>query len=204
MISTDERWIFVHIQKTGGNSIRSALGVERNDPHKHFSARELRQLYGDDAWQRGFKFAFVRNPWDRLVSWWSMIECTRLSSTSDATLNNFIRYVIQHAQTFDEFISRCTDEIVDSDGLKQIFRNQIDYLVDDAGAVIVDFIGRFEQLQADFDEVTNRLGLGNISLPRINVSRHASYPEYYTPATAQQVGRLYARDIERFGYQFAK
>jgi predicted DCC family thiol-disulfide oxidoreductase YuxK len=202
MISADRRWIFVHIQKTGGNAVRSALGVELNDTYKHFLARELRQLYGEDTWDRCFKFAFVRNPWARLVSWWSLIDGLRDQVNAEQAPNRFFSYVLERARTFDQFISRCTDEIVDDDGRKLIFRNQIDYLVDERDAVIVDFIGRFESLQRDFDEVTAHLGLAQNSLPRVNASSHAFYPHYYSSKTAKAVGRLYARDIDAFGYRF--
>lgn len=204
MISPDHRWIFVHIQKTGGNAVRSALGVEWSDPHKHFLARELRQAYGEAAWARSFKFAFVRNPWDRLVSWWSMIDNGRDPSGATPAPNGFFGYVLQHANSFEEFISRCTDEIVESDGRKNIFRNQIDYLADENGKIIVDFIGRFERMQQDFDEVMARVGLPRTDLLRVNTSRRSAYADYYTPATAAEVGRRYARDIEAFGYRFGK
>jgi hypothetical protein len=167
MISADRRWIFVHIQRTGGNTVRSALGVEPNDAHKHFLARELKPVYGEAAWTAGFKFAFVRNPWDRLVSWWSLIDNGRDSPGVSPPPNNFFGYVLRQANSFEQFVSCCTDEIVDRDGRKHIFRNQIDYLVDADAAVMVDFIGRFERLQEDFDKVAARLGLGRIaSTPR--------------------------------------
>jgi len=202
MISADRRWIFVHIQRTGGNAVRSALGVKLNDANKHFLARELKQVYGEATWAECFKFAFVRNPWERLVSWWSMIDGGRDPSGATPAPNNFFSYVLQRARSFEEFISHCTDEIIDTDGRKHILRNQIDYLVDENGAVIVDFVGRFERLQDGFDEVTARLGLARTELPRINTSRHGPYTDYYTPAMADAVGRLYAQDIERFGYRF--
>jgi hypothetical protein len=72
MIIHARRLIFVHIQKTGGNAISTALGQNPDCPEKHFFARDLRELYCTDVWNAYFKFAFVRNPWDRLVSWWSM------------------------------------------------------------------------------------------------------------------------------------
>ncbi|HEV8014439.1 MAG TPA: sulfotransferase family 2 domain-containing protein [Stellaceae bacterium] len=201
MISTDGRWIFVHIQKTAGNAVRSALGVELNDARKHFLAHELRRLYGEAAWQRAFKFAFVRNPWDRLVSWWSMIDAAR-DPLRAPQLNKFHDYVLRRARNFEEFIANCTDEVVDDDGRKHVFRNQIDYLVDEKGTVIVDFIGRFECLQRDFTEVSTRIGIARTDLPRVNMSQHAHYTEYYSPALAERVGRLYARDIATFGYRF--
>jgi len=194
--------IFVHIQKTGGTAVRSALGMEIYAERKHFLARDLRDVYGKAAWESSFKFSFVRNPWDRLVSWWSMIDNHRHASTAANSGNEFTRYVRQRAQSFEEFLTRCTDEIVETDGRKHIFRDQIDYLVDDKGKLIVDFVGRFERLQEDFDQVTARLGVPSATLPRVNSSQHAAYTSYYTPAMAEEVGRRYARDILAFSYRF--
>ena len=69
VIIHSKRLIFVHIQKTGGNAIITALGESLNYPEKHLLASDLRQLYGADVWDSYFKFAFARNPWSRLVSW---------------------------------------------------------------------------------------------------------------------------------------
>jgi hypothetical protein len=204
MISDNPDWIFVHVQKTGGDAVRTALGLDRADARKHFLARELRDLYGQAVWDSCFKFAFVRNPWDRLVSWWSMIDNARELVNPLHSPNHFFHYVLERAHSFEEFLSRCTDEIVDTDGRKHIFRNQIDYLVDENGAVIVDFIGRFERLQEGFNQVAARLGQTASELPRTNTSRHAQYTEYYTSAMVEDVGRLYARDIEAFGYRFGQ
>lgn len=197
---SDGDWIFVHIQKTAGTSIRSALGVDLHDARKHFTAQELRRAYGDAAWQRCFKFGFVRNPWDRLVSWWSMIDANR----DLVPPNGFFRYVLENARTFEEFIDRCTDEISDSDGGKSLLRNQIDYLTDGDGKIIVDFIGRFEQMQTDFDVVCRHIGRAKLDLPRTNASRHASYVEFYTPGMVDTVADRFARDIAAFGYRFGE
>lgn len=201
-MSASPPWIFVHVQKTGGNAVRMALGADIFDPRKHFVARELRAVYGQATWDACFKFSFVRNPWDRLVSWWSMIDNGRTATTRPP--NPFFGYVLERARSFDEFLACCTDEVIDPDGRKHIFRNQIDYLVDESGRIIVDYVGRYERLQEGFDEVCRRLGRASVELPRTNASRHAHYTEYYSPATAELVARRYAGDIAHFGYQFGE
>lgn len=195
-------WIFVHIQKTGGNSVRTALGGDIFDARKHFTARELRDIHGGAVWDSCFKFSFVRNPWDRLVSWWSMIDNARPYVDRAQPPNAFFGYVIERAASFEDFLLRCDDEIVDLDGRKNIFRNQIDYLTDDDRAIVVDYVGRFERLQESFDEISRRLGRASVALARTNASQHAPYAEYYTPAMADIVARRYARDIAHFGYRF--
>jgi hypothetical protein len=202
--NTDPPWIFVHVQKTGGNSVRTALGADIFDSRKHWTARELRELYGDAVWRSRFKFSIVRNPWDRLVSWWAMIENSRDYVDLEQPPNAFFGHVLKRSRNFEEFLLRCDGEIVESDGRKNIFRNQIDYLVDAAGTLIVDFVGRFERLQEGFDEISKRLGRPSVELERTNASDHAPYTEYYTPATMALVAHRYARDIEHFGYRFGQ
>jgi len=204
MISADRRWLFVHIQKTGGDAVRTALGLKTDDPHKHLLASELRALYGDAYWRQCFKFTFVRNPWDRLVSWWSKIDASRGAHSNGTALNRFQSFVLQRATTFEGFLMNCDEEIVDEDGRKWIYRNQLDYLTDSTGELLVDFVGRFETLQQDFASVTQQLFRDPIQLPYVNQSKHHRYPEYYTPALAQMVARRYRRDIEAFGYVFGK
>ena len=204
MILHDKRLIFVHIQKTGGESISAALGQNFQCPEKHFFANQLRQLYGSETWSAYFKFAFVRNPWDRLVSWWSMIDAHREAAATGAPMNVFHRFVLEKAKTFDEFLENCDEEIADSDGLKWIFRNQLDYLTDSSGRQIVDFVGRFERISDDFDLISTKfLGERNL-LSHLNKSSHRHYANYFTPALAKKVERNYERDIEAFGYVFGQ
>lgn len=202
MISHDQRLIFVHIQKTGGNAICAALGQPPDCPEKHFLARDLRERYGAKTWDDYFKFGFVRNPWDRLVSWWSMMERNRAAGVPEARLNAFQRFILDRANTFEQFLENCDEEILDQDGPKWIYRNQLDYLVDSSGQLAVDFVGRFENLQQDFDFIARRAGGLPRALPRMNASQHRHYGSYYTPALAQKVADRFERDIQAFGYTF--
>lgn len=202
MLSLQYCCIFVHIQKTGGESIRAMLGAESDDPHKHRTAQELRDLYGEETWASCFKFAFVRNPWDRLVSWWSMIDAMRPNLASGQA-NVFQRFVLTRAATFDEFLLNCDQAIEDDDGRKHIFQNQIDYLTDADGSLLVDFIGRFEDFSDDLRFVCERTGADISSLERRNNSRHRPYREYYSEGSAAFVARRYTKDIAAFGYSFA-
>lgn len=196
--------IFVHIQKTGGNSVRAELGLPENPPDKHRTARELRAQLGVPEWERSFSFAFVRNLWDRLVSWWSMIDAQRPSSgdPSPEQTNAFQYYVLANARTFEEFILRCTDTIADYDGDKSIVRPQLEYVVDDKGTILVDFVGRFETLEDDFRVVAERLGHHGQRLPHVNSSQRRHYRHYYDPALATIVSERFSADLEAFGYEF--
>jgi Sulfotransferase family len=202
MIIAEKNLIFVHIQKTGGMAVSRALGGVDHPAEKHRTALELRDLYGADVWDQSYKFAFVRNPWDRLVSWWSMINARRDEFGSIGDANSFMRYVLENAMTFDAFLTKCTDTIDDIDGVKHIFQNQLDYLSDEDGQEIVDFIGRFETLADDFATISAKVYGKPIALAHINASNHAPFQTYYTPQTRKLVEKAYARDIARFGYCF--
>ena len=204
MIIHARRLIFVHIQKTGGEAVSYALGQNPDCPEKHFFARDLCDRYGADAWNAYFKFAFVRNPWDRLVSWWSMIDAHRAAAANGNPLNKFYRFVLERAATFEEFLEKCDEEIIDTDGRKWIYRNQSDYLTDVSGRQIVDFVGRFETLQQDFDFIARKVLGGPVPLPHVNRSQHGRYSDYFTPALAEKVERRFEPDIKAFGYVFGK
>ncbi len=157
LISHTYKFIFVHIQKTGGSSIEYVLRqfdptALREIPHerdpqnwlkgRHVFARQIRDYVGLKVWNSYFKFAFVRNPWDRLVSWYNMIK---LRGDKKITPNNFWRYVLAHSHNFETFIKNCPSIITQLDGDKRSTAfNQVDYICDEKGRIIVDYIGRYE------------------------------------------------------------
>lgn len=163
--------------------------------HAKWAKRQLGSEY-DEL----FKFAFVRNPWDRLVSWYEMI--VQNSQPPATPLNKLWSYVMSSATTFEEFVLRCTDTIEDIDGRKSFLYNQLDYITDRSGNLIVDFVGRFERLAADAETVFTQLGIAEEAMPHTNRSEHVHYSRYYTDETREIVARRFARDIEFFGYRF--
>ena len=204
MISTKHQSIFVHIPKTGGQSIesvflklngldweaRAPLLLRRKEPHEggperlaHLMAREYVTLRYIDrvSFENFFKFAFVRNPWDRLVSEY--------------------RY-LKEKVPFAAFVERVLAQ--DYPDTSRHIRPQLDFLTDEYGKIIVDFIGRFESIAVDFGEVARRLELGRVKLPHRNSSGlfHRSYRCYYDERLRERVGQFYAADVERLNYSF--
>ncbi|MEP7064011.1 MAG: sulfotransferase family 2 domain-containing protein [Betaproteobacteria bacterium] len=197
-ISERAKCIFVHIQKTGGVSVEAALrqhedGIGGGRPgrqgRQHMFATELRTMVRPDQWRDYYKFAFVRNPWDRLVSWYHM--CMQAPET-----NAFGRHIKENAPTFEAFLTTTTTGIA-----QRTTYNQLDYVADGNGELIVDFVGRYERLREDFAVVRARVGLAH-NLPHINRSTHADYRVYYSDTTREIVARRFARDIGYFGYAF--
>lgn len=211
IISHNNRFVFVHIQKTAGKSLRRFLFDNFSDAEfykgTHDFARVAFEELGKAWWSKSFSFAFVRNPWDRLVSWYSMVHkrSHRLSEEEKGTsgaYNKLWQYVHEHSSSFEEFVLNCTAAIEDHDGVKSFWFNQLDYITDKNGKVIVDFIGRYENLETDFREVARRLGVEKPALTHRNPSKHAHYSRYYTPEITEIVRARYWRDIAFFGYEF--
>ncbi len=191
MISDPHKFIFIHINKTGGTSIEKVFVPEADQKdvrYKHASAAYYRRRFPIKFW-RYFKFAFVRNPWDWLVS--------RYHWSRDR----------QHLfdYSFEEMLARMAkgsplaeDEawLENAALLPQVERLSV------GGKVRVDFVGRYENLQHDFDTVCARLAIEPRTLPHTFKTDHGSYVDYYDDASRKIVERLYAADIAAFGYRF--
>jgi chondroitin 4-sulfotransferase 11 len=201
LVSDSHKLVFVHIQKTGGVTVDDLLWKRipdlRSISARHAFARRGRAEL--DAWDEYFKFAFARNPWDRLVSWYTMI------TTFDKGGNELWWYVHDNSSTFEDFIHNCTGEVEIKKGVYYSFAyNQLDYVTDEHGNLLVDFIGRLENLDQDIHEVFRRLGLVLEKVPHHNRSLHRHYSTFYTPETEMIVRERFKRDIEYFGYEFER
>jgi len=210
LISESKKFLFVHIQKTAGRSFEAVLKDNIPDlkslPGTHDHAAWVKEELGD-KWDTYYKVAFVRNPWDRLVSWYTMIiekgnTTWYKRMTGLGKYNKIRQYVLDNTNSFEEFIYKCVDTIDDTDGKKSFWYNQLDYVSDHNGKVMVDYIGRFENLVEDAGTVFRNLGIEGSSLPHKNSSSHRNYRSYYNDHTKDLVAQRYARDIEYFGYEF--
>ncbi|WP_242110302.1 sulfotransferase family 2 domain-containing protein [Luteimonas aquatica] len=209
LINDDLRFLFVHVQKTGGTSISRFLKEKVAGTRDYLRPHDPYLLAARDhgAGHRGyFKAAFVRNPFDRLVSWYASITSkARLLSEEEKLqnpdYNRVQQHVLAHAPTFGDFVTRCQDA-TDRSGWKPFLYNQIDYLLDGNGAEAMDFVGRFEHLQRDFRNLCSCLGLDGAELPHLNASTHRDYRDYYTPSTRRVVEERFAKDCLAFDYRF--
>ena len=209
MISHRRKFIFVHNVKTGGCSIEAAFGVgmdfhnpEQSDDERHRRLSHYKALFPDE-FAGYFKFAFVRNPWDRMVSRWAnkreaLERKLALAEPASEELQHRIEQRSAKARTHPAF--RPFQEFLADPGL--LIGNQ---LVEHPDQIDMepqfDFIGRFESLSADFANICERLGV-RAELPHVNTSSHRHYTTYYDDAAREFVARKCAHDIERFGYRF--
>ncbi|MCC0176871.1 sulfotransferase family 2 domain-containing protein [Waterburya agarophytonicola K14] len=162
----------------------------------------------DTEYKNYFKFTFVRNPWDRLVS------CYKDKVRSDANFNNsiykngvhtsFIKYNLFTAgMNFEDFVEAVCN-IDDSQADAHIL-SQYHFVTDRQGVIFMNFIGKFENLREDFAKVAGRLDISDRELPHKNSSKKSKkkhYSEYYSESTKAKVAQRYAKDIKIFNYQF--
>ena len=208
ILSLSHKFLFIHVYKVAGTSIVRALGgadVRREvrllapenqgpflaglgiDPRvaalqDHTFARDLRPLIDPTLFRRLFKFGFVRNPWDLQLSLYRFNVEKPHVRNADLDFSTFERYIM------------CTPKDTLPHGVQKRF------LFDTDGAQIVDFIGRYENLTADFAEVCRRIGIEPIELPHHNATSHGPWASYYTREMFEHERKRMAVDVETFGY----
>lgn len=212
LISDSRRVLFVHVPKTGGvtaeGMMRRACPEARDEvePAQGRHAGLGRILRAEPALADFWTFGFVRNPWARLVSWYSMIESwNRRSREAEASgdpaerprsRGNDMWRAVEEYSGFEEFVLRGTVE------LPRVGKPQISYLRAARLGREADFIGRTENLADDMQVVLERLGAAPKAPPNRNRSQHGHYRDYYSPESRRRVAEVYAEDIELFGYSY--
>ncbi len=209
LISRSHSLLFIHIQKTAGTSLTNYLRHKIPDlqdylrPHDplSFAQKEL-----GDEFNGFFKVGFVRNPFARLVSWYSMITENGILLTDEQkrqnpNYNKIWQYVLTRSNSFEEFVLNCSNA-TDRSNWKPFLYNQVDYLKSANGKLSADFIGRFENLEADVAKLSHHIGIENSAMPHVNQSNHHGYRRYYSDKTRAVVEQRFAEDLETFGYQF--
>jgi hypothetical protein len=198
--------VMIHVPRAAGTSLSSELYGRFIG---HFSVSELLAVAPADVAALP-RFAVVRNPWDRLVSAWSfarrgfsLVEPAGASSPDTAARIRIRREEQYQIPEFDSFARFVSEWLAPRDvhRLDGVFRPQIDYVRDPAGAMPLEFLGRFEQLDKTavwLSQVTGR----QFDLPRLNASERGAYRSHYSPELARLVGEIYAKDIAAFGYEF--
>lgn len=225
MISDYDQCLFVHIPKVAGQSIEqvflSRAGLTWQEREQfllkpnhvpnlgpprlaHLTATEYvtKGHIQTQEFARLFRFSFVRNPWDRLVS----------------------EYLYRgHKFSFKDWLFSYfpTADHDDYQNAYDVYRHvlpQYDFLYDQQGKLLVNFVGRFENLTADFAEVSKLITGQKLSLPHKNKTpvagikskikslvtpnNQSNYQAYYDEESRELVARLYGKDIELFDYQF--
>lgn len=185
------RCIFVHIPKVAGSSVKSVLFPGQLGPG-HRLAMDY-YLENPKKFQDYFVFCFVRNPYDRLVSaYFYLMEGGKTSADRRFRDNHLLHY-----RDFADFVENGLNKPEIAQWWH--FRPQYLYLVNFEGELIVDYIGRMENIDDDFDEICRRIGV-SATLPHANKSVRNDYSQYYTPHLQELAYRFYQKDFEMLGY----
>ena len=205
----------MHIAKTGGTSVRAALAPLRwRDPLyipqfiasrlSHFTGHRIasklprhakivaaKEMLPRELFNKLFKFAFVRNPWDLQVSSWHHLRRER-------------PHLVEHIPDFQSFIRWKLDKDRPYQyHIDTSIELQTDYLKDLDGSVLVDYIGRYENLQADYEEICQRIGIKAPPLPHKRQAKdRTDYRTYYDEETALLIADFFKMDIELLDYSF--
>jgi hypothetical protein len=191
MIIDKHKCIFIHINKTGGSSIETALNKNikldtdkrvlgsgnTRFVDKHTYALQYRKR-NKETFDSYFKFAFVRNPWELEVS-----------------LFHWYKLALSYKHSFECLLN---------DRVKNNHMGFNRWIGDREHYHLMDFIGRFENLQEDFDIVCDKIGVTRKKLTHTNKTEYRHYTEYYDEKTKQIIAEKYAKDIEYFGYEFGE
>jgi len=220
IISNSRKFIFVHVMKTAGTSVSAALDPclrwndvaiggtrfgeqiqpafrERFGLHKHSTASEIRAVVGADVWFSYFTFTFVRHPYDRIMSLYTWLHKTLRTAPPDAPQWSWQAAIaFRESHGFSEFIRH--EQFRKSLG----GRPQVDWICDDDGSCIVDFVGRFEDLDAARMTISHRIGINLEPFERHNVSGvRGRLAQFFSgEADYDYLYKLHEKDFEVFGY----
>ena len=215
LLSHSKQFLFVHIAKTGGTSVRTALSkyrwghryalpqficnkLSQITSHKlgsrfprHARIIAAKEMLPADYFENLYKFAIVRNPWDLQVSSYHHIKRER-------------PHIMRGYDDFESFMKWKFDQNRNYQyHIDTSLQLQSDYLIDLNGRLLTDYVGRYEHLDRDFKKICHRLQIPSIDLPHKRVAKdRENYRSYYTSELIDLVSRHFAKDIALLKYQF--
>lgn len=206
IISHQHRFVFAAIPKTGTHSVRQALRehlsaedleqvglfVNKRFPfeelaairHGHITLEQIRPFLGEEPFGSYLKFAFVRNPFDRFVSYCAFM--TRADGAFERDPRGVMRHILFKVRPLQHIL----------------FVPQHTFITAADGQVLADVVGRVEEMQVSYDAICARIGIPSRPLEQVNSSKRGSYRDYYDQTLIDGVTELYRRDLELFDYQF--
>ena len=226
MISHKYKFIHIHIPKCAGSSIEKVFGhldghIGRNgQDHRTIrmierpcftinsisSISNLKELLlrlrhkmimktnpknhenvTADQFKNYFKFTVVRNPYSRIFSWYRRV-------IKDEVLLNY--YKISENIEFHDYLNKFLNK------KNYMIRPQVYWLKNFEGKINLDYIGKFEEIEKVFKEISKYLSTGNINFPHEKKTKKINYKDYYNTRTKDLVTNFYKDDLKTFNYTF--
>lgn len=196
-VEDNNRVIFIHVPKAAGNALMKTLfGVAAtgHDPLRRYCS------YNSEKFKHYYKFAVVRNPYDRLVSSFFYLKQGGIGFFD----NDFAESYLNDVDTFEEFVKR-----LGSDGKFRSaimswvhFVPQLDFITLDGSNVAVDRVIKLENIDLEMSDLCRELGIPPVKMIKDNMSQRKSYKTYYTPELISIVSSLYKEDLAELNYVF--
>lgn len=194
LLSHKNAWVFIHVPRTGGTSLRQVLSPHaefehHNDAWQHASAAWIRHRHVGDKWPTYFSFGVIRNPWD--LTWSDYHYRRQIAATlaPNVAQREWFAECQQAAEwTFAEFVRWYCGR--GNRGMAQLYLQDVSY------------VARFEDLAGGARHILGRLGIPDTPLPHVNASDHGPYRCCYDRRSKDLVARKFADDIRRFDYEF--
>jgi len=209
VISDNKNFVFVSVPKTGTTkaethflknihdaektpTLQEGKKVFYSQLHKHSGIIDL-SYFMENSYKTKFKVAFTRNPYERVVSWFSYF--TQNKNKKEHFRNHKKFYGIKHLSgKFIDFVKYAPS---------WCFANSVSYMIDSYGSVEVDFIGRFENYRNDMNTICKKLEIPSIDENKyLNRSTHGAYTKYYCDESFEKVTKKMQLDLNYFNYDF--
>jgi hypothetical protein len=202
MISHKYKCIFIHIPRTAGTAIEKWICgddwwyIEKET--KHLLASQAKKIY-QEYWDSYFKFSFVRNPWDRMVSCLGAYEdFFKISCKEFLNIDGYKKEFGYPITIENDYrFSKKNDIQLEKHQEHSVYLNILDENL--------DFIGKFESLRKDTEFIKKRLKIEKdfpFTVKDGASKRKDKYQDYYDDKARRDVEELFRKDIKKFRYRF--
>lgn len=215
LLSHNKKFLFIAVHKTGSTSVRRLLSKycekkATSDKKSAYFYHAKASVVKDEFmmcqydWNSYFKFAIVRNPWDRVVSAYfyrkKMTNKWKSNPPKDKfykDVNDSFSYELANSENFKDWVQKF---LINGD--KEIVTHQYKYVTDENNKIILDFIGKIENIKSDIEFIFKKINLHDLTLPQMNQLNRGNYIQYYDQYTTDLISDYYSTDINLFNYSF--